>query len=115
MSPGTLVSSLADPTSRLLDVSSHSAPGGSRPGRPDSSRLVSSHTGIAPSDESLYLLPRIRGEFREMPGLHLTLGQAARLFDLGEDACRVAFGALTDEGFLARTPAGTFHRNVTSP
>jgi hypothetical protein len=115
MPPGTLASSLADPTSRLLDVSSHSAPGRLRQGRPDSSRLVSSHTGIAPSDEYLYLLPRIRGEFREMPGLHLTLGQAARLFDLQEEACRAALGTLTDEGFLARTPAGTFHRNDTSP
>ena len=115
MSPATLASNLADPTSRPLDVSSHPAPGRSRPGRPDSSRLVSTHTGIAPSDEYLCLLPRIRGEFREMPGLHLTLGQAARLFDLREEACRAALGELTGEGFLARTPGGLFHRNDTSP
>ncbi len=111
MSPGTLVSPLADPTSRQPDVSSTSTPGGSRPGR--SSRLASSQAGIAPSDE--YLLRRIRGEFHEMPGLHLTLGQAARLFGLREDACRAALGALTGEGFLARTPAGSFHRNDTLP
>lgn len=113
MLPGTIASALADPTSRLLDVSSKPAPGGSRPGRSDSPRLVSSPTGIVPSDD--YLLRRIRGEFCEMPGLYLTLEQAARLFDLREDTCRAALGALAGEGFLARTAAGAFHRNHAGP
>ena len=50
-----------------------------------------------------------------MPGLHLTLGQAARLFDLREDACRSALDRLMHEGFLAENAGGVFHRNDVSP
>lgn len=36
------------------------------------------------------VLARIRGEFLEMPGLHLTASQAQRLWNLPSDACQLA-------------------------
>src|SRR5690349_14155160 len=54
------------------------------------------------------LVDRIRGEFLEMPGLKLTVGQACRLWNLNEELCRAALAALTKEGFLRETPSGAF-------
>jgi hypothetical protein len=54
------------------------------------------------------LLDRIRGEFREMPGLSLTLRQAARLWRLDAVACDVALRILVEERFLDRTRRGVF-------
>jgi hypothetical protein len=59
------------------------------------------------------LLPRIRGEFREMPGLRLTLAQAARLWSLEVDVCRSALTALVDRGWLACRD-GVYARAATS-
>jgi hypothetical protein len=52
------------------------------------------------------LVGRIRGEFREMPGLILTTPQACRLWNLDRTACEAVLQALLDEGFLAQTAAG---------
>jgi hypothetical protein len=54
------------------------------------------------------LLQRIRGEFLEMPGLHLTLRQAARLWHLDLDTCDLALRALIADGFLRQTTRGSF-------
>ena len=54
------------------------------------------------------LLDRIRGEFREMPGLRLTVPQAERLWQLGHDDCETALDALVQEGFLGITEDGTY-------
>lgn len=43
---------------------------------------------------------RILGEYREMPGLSLTLPQAARLFNAGQAHCARVLKALVDEGTL---------------
>jgi hypothetical protein len=43
---------------------------------------------------------RIRAEFGEMPGLKLTLSQAARLFDLERGRCERVLGTLVDAGEL---------------
>ena len=48
------------------------------------------------------LLQRIRAEFVEMPGLQVTLRQAARLFHLDPVAADVAMRILLEDGFLAR-------------
>ena len=56
------------------------------------------------------LLDRIRGEFREMPGLHLTLRQAMRLWALDALTCDVALRILVEDGFLCRTRRGAFQR-----
>ena len=54
------------------------------------------------------LLERIRGEFREMPGMKLTIDQACRLWNLNDSLCRDAVDALIAERFLLRTPSGAF-------
>jgi hypothetical protein len=56
------------------------------------------------------LLALIRAEFLEMPGLQLTLRQAARLWNLDLLVCDVALRVLADEHFLDRTKRGAFRR-----
>jgi hypothetical protein len=56
------------------------------------------------------LLAQIRDEFLEMPGLHLTLRQACRLWGLDAVTCDVALRILVDEHFLGRTRVGGFRR-----
>ncbi len=60
------------------------------------------------------LAERIRGEFIEMPGLKLTLPQAARVFGLDGRQSRV-LDELLDEGFLVRDDQGTLRRRDSSP
>ena len=43
---------------------------------------------------------RIRGEYHEMPGLRLTLAQAARLFNLERQHCAHVLDALVTDGAL---------------
>jgi hypothetical protein len=47
---------------------------------------------------SLYV--RVQGEFREMPGLTLTVRQAARLFSIEQARCARVLGALVRDGVL---------------
>ena len=54
------------------------------------------------------LLERIRGEYREMPGLRLTLPQACRLWQLDAETCEAVLHLLIAERFLSRTPANAF-------
>ena len=56
------------------------------------------------------LVRRIRAEFEEMPGLRLTLTQAARLWGLDHDACRKVVDVLVGTSFLRWTPMGTIAR-----
>lgn len=56
------------------------------------------------------LVHRIRAEYREMPGLRLTLRQAARLWHLDARTCELVFEALVGERFLLRTSHGAFVR-----
>lgn len=44
---------------------------------------------------------RVSAEFREMPGLTLTLPQAARLFSIDAARCERVLGALVEGGVLA--------------
>ena len=54
------------------------------------------------------LIRRIRGEFREMPGLRVTAHQARRLFGLDPAACDEILDGLWRCGFLSRTDDGMF-------
>jgi DNA-binding IclR family transcriptional regulator len=45
----------------------------------------------------------IRAEYLEMPGLCLTLGQAARLWNVDTNQCREILETLTRTGFLYRS------------
>jgi hypothetical protein len=56
------------------------------------------------------LSDRVRGEFLEMPGLQLTMPQAARLWGLDIAACSAVVDALVESSFLRWTPAGTIIR-----
>ena len=49
------------------------------------------------------LKARARAEFVAMPGLCLTLSQAARLYSAPPDECARAFHELIADGFLWRT------------
>lgn len=53
---------------------------------------------------------RVRGEFMEMPGLRLTLPQAARLWGLDAPACQAVIDVLVGAAFLRWTSAGTVAR-----
>ena len=53
---------------------------------------------------------RIRGEFREMPGLTLTAAQARRLWSLDESTCNEALEQLVGAGFLCRKGDGAYGR-----
>jgi hypothetical protein len=46
----------------------------------------------------------IRGEFAEVPGLHLTRKQFQRLWGLDGDTCDTLLDALIDQKFLRQTP-----------
>lgn len=55
---------------------------------------------------------RARAEYLEMPGLQLTIPQAARLFNLSPDLCTVTLETLVADGFLHR--AGTRYTRAYS-
>ena len=56
------------------------------------------------------LVQRIHSEFEEMPGLSLTLGQAARLFGLRPDIVSRILARLTDARVLCQRRDGRFAR-----
>jgi hypothetical protein len=53
---------------------------------------------------------RVRSEFLEMPGLCMTIVQAARLFGVREKRATDIFSALEREGFLTHDDRGVFRR-----
>ena len=56
------------------------------------------------------LIVRVRGEYREMPGLSLTVPQARRLWGLEGATCQTLFERLVETKFLRRTRHGRFVR-----
>jgi hypothetical protein len=56
------------------------------------------------------LVDRVRSEFIEMPGLRLTLPQAARLWGLDLTSCEAVVDVLVQCEFLRRTASGTVAR-----
>jgi hypothetical protein len=54
------------------------------------------------------MLHRIRGEFREMPGLKLTIAQASRLWQLDPQSSQAFLDALVGDGLLRRNADGTY-------
>jgi hypothetical protein len=56
------------------------------------------------------LVDRVRGEFNEMPGLQLTVPQAAKLLGIEPEACRDVIDALVDDAFLRWTSSGMIVR-----
>lgn len=60
-------------------------------------------TSIAVNDQ---LIGRVLGEFREMPGLQVSLPQAQRLFALDAETCQALLDALVRSRLLERTADG---------
>lgn len=60
------------------------------------------------------LMRRVRSEFREMPGMRLTLGQAMRLWDLDRPACRAVLDSLVASHFLQQDACGRYTRAHSS-
>jgi hypothetical protein len=53
---------------------------------------------------------RIQAEYREMPGLKLTLWQAGRLWNEPYAVCQAALASLVRSGFLREAKDGHFLR-----
>jgi DNA-binding response OmpR family regulator len=62
--------------------------------------------------DHMTLSQRIKATYLDLPGLSLTLHQAARLWGFEETVCQSALDALAGEGFLTRTPDGQFQRAI---
>lgn len=56
------------------------------------------------------LLRRVEAEYREMPGLSLTVPQAARLWGLDSGTADVILRTLAERQVLRRTTIGTYLR-----
>lgn len=59
-------------------------------------------------DDLTAALRRIRGEYREMPGLKLTVPQAARLWHVDAPSVERMLDSLVADGLLRRTPGGAY-------
>ena len=60
-------------------------------------------------------LARIRSEYMEMPGLVLTLPQAARLWGFGTQRAAELLTVLLDAGFLACDKRAVYRRQAVLP
>lgn len=58
----------------------------------------------------LQLLQRVAGEYREMPGLSLTVSQAERLFGLDGSTCASILTTLVERGVLRQGTNGRYMR-----
>ena len=54
------------------------------------------------------VLQRVRGEYREMPGLRLTVSQACWLWQVDVPTCEMLLEELVREGFLYKTDNGAY-------
>jgi len=60
------------------------------------------------------IVRRITAEFRELPGLVLSLKQASRFLGVDEAACARILASLTQAGILRKTDAQTYARREPS-
>lgn len=76
----------------------------------DSSTIPSTRTTPLPPAASLtpshIAFARVRADYNEMPGLSLTLPQAARFWGLDQHECRLVLETLVAEHFLRSTIRG---------
>ena len=68
----------------------------------------SSRNGAGALEAMTPLAVRVRGEYREMPGLRLTVHQAARLFSVAHDVADAVLQELLRASVLARSQDGAF-------
>jgi hypothetical protein len=70
---------------------------------------------IPPTDVADRIHQRIRAEYLEMPGLHLTAEQARRLCGVEQALCQQVLDTLVEMNFLSLTPNGTYARVTGGP
>jgi hypothetical protein len=70
-------------------------------------------TAVEPALEAL--VTRVRGEYREMPGLRLTTTQFCRLFGVSPETGRDLIDMLLEAHFLRLTSDGTYGRFESPP
>ena len=56
------------------------------------------------------LLRRVRGEYREMPGLRLTFDQAVRLWNMDRQTCATVLNSLIASRFLQADGFGRYRK-----
>ena len=56
------------------------------------------------------LLRRVRGEYREMPAMRLTLEQAMRLWNIDRQTCAAVFDSLVASHFLEIDAFGRYRK-----
>ena len=69
---------------------------------------------VSLSSDERRLCTRVRGEFLEMPGLMLTVPQAARLFNLERSQCLRILQSLVDSGELLTDERASKYRCASS-
>ena len=72
--------------------------------------LQTTASTTAQHDAQAMITERVRGEFREMPGLTLTLAQAVKLWSLDPTTCTDVLTYLVTVGYLCRRADGAFCR-----
>jgi hypothetical protein len=75
------------------------------------SATLARRAGKALGEAEQELTRRVAAEYREMPGLSLTLTQAERLWSADRQACERAFRTLIARGSLRMTRNGRFVRS----
>ena len=68
----------------------------------------------APADAIPVLALRVRAEYEEMPGLHLTVLQAARLFGVAPEVARAVLDDLRRASVLTCSDRGMYSLSRTS-
>lgn len=91
-------------------VTSVSVPG-SMVGVPVSATFTKGGPAVTRESWTINWLELIAAEYREMPGLALTLAQAQRLWGLDAATCKSTLEQLRREGFLRLTRDGRYCRN----
>jgi hypothetical protein len=72
--------------------------------------MTKTQTLLDEPDAFLAALMRVRAEFLEMPGLTVTVPQAARLWALDAELSAAVLSALEEARFLVRTRNSAFAR-----
>ena len=72
--------------------------------------MASSVHADTPDTITSSIVQRIRGEYTEMPGLTLTVRQAARLWGMGIPQSQRLLSELVDSRFLVADASGAYRR-----
>jgi len=75
---------------------------------PEERPAKGSRNGAGAPEAMTQLAVRVQGEYREMPGLRLTVRQAARLFNIAPDVADAVLHELRCASLLARSNDGAF-------